>query len=90
MTRNVYNFYLCFLTLLPFVVKQCASVTVPNASVLPDQAKYDNGTSATYTCNTGYEHASGDLVRTCQANESWSGTKLECQSRYSVYKWYFL
>ena len=78
--------YIFFLTLLPFAVKTCAKVTVSNASVLPDQAQFDYGTSATYTCSTGYELASGDLVRTCQDDKSWDGTEPVCQSRYRVYK----
>jgi len=55
-------------------------VSVVNASVVPDQTEYDYGTNATYTCVTGYERAIGDLVRMCQANQSWSGSALVCQS----------
>jgi len=61
-----------------FAVKTCAKLIVPNASVLPDQADYDYATIATYACNTGYELNSGDLVRTCQADKSWSDTTPSC------------
>ncbi|XP_062598349.1 uncharacterized protein LOC134259761 [Saccostrea cucullata] len=34
--------------------------------------------NVTYVCNAGHDILSGDSVRTCQANATWSGTPLEC------------
>ena len=36
----------------------------------------------TYTCVSGYEHTSGTLIRTCQANRNWNGSQPVC-SKYS-------
>jgi len=58
-------------------------VSVPNASVLPDQAQYAVGVEATYSCNTGYELAGGNLQRTCIAGAIWSGDEPICQSTLS-------
>ncbi len=34
-----------------------------------------------YTCQTGYEHTSGNLSRTCQSDGSWTGSTPVCQGR---------
>ena len=63
-------------------VKTCAApASVPFSSRLPNQATYEYSTSISYTCDTGYSHTSGDLLRTCQANTTWSGTEPVCMSK---------
>ena len=39
--------------------------------------------TATYTCNVGYEFSSGDqqIIRMCQANMEWSDSTPECQRK---------
>jgi len=37
---------------------------------------YDD--TITYTCLSGYENTSGNLVRTCQADKTWSGSPPVC------------
>lgn len=36
--------------------------------------------SVHYECITGHGHLSGDIVRNCQQNGSWSGSPLVCES----------
>ena len=40
------------------------------------------GNSVMYRCETGYEINSGDQNRTCQDNETWTGTVPTCASMY--------
>jgi len=35
----------------------------------------------TYTCQAGYQHVGGDLVRTCQADGTLSGVAPTCEGR---------
>ena len=41
------------------------------------------GRQITYTCDTGYRHTAGDLVRNCSTNGTWDGTAPTCQSTYN-------
>ncbi|XP_052785537.1 CUB and sushi domain-containing protein 3-like isoform X2 [Mya arenaria] len=36
------------------------------------------GDTLTTTCNFGYEHSSGDLIRTCQGGYAWGGDTASC------------
>ena len=38
----------------------------------------DHSDTITYTCLSGYEKTSGNLVRTCQADKNWSGSPPVC------------
>lgn len=38
--------------------------------------------TATYSCDTGFGISSGDEVRTCLANSSWSGEAATCARTY--------
>lgn len=62
-------------------VKKCNSETVSNAAMSPNSATFDYNTAVTYSCNVGYNYTSGDLVRTCQADSTWSGTAPTCTSK---------
>ena len=64
---------------LPVVVT-CTPDDVLNSTKSPDQPSFNYSTDVTYTCDTGYELASGYLTRTCQANATWSGAPPVCTS----------
>ncbi|CAH3141747.1 unnamed protein product [Porites lobata] len=38
------------------------------------------GTTCFFRCNLGYESVNGSAQRTCQENQQWSGTPLQCQA----------
>ena len=65
---------------IDFTGRSCGTT----ASVL-NSAHQGTGTSyqdtVQYTCNTGYSHFSGDLVRTCTAAGLWSGSAPFCRSK---------
>ena len=46
--------------------------------VSPVQVQYDYLTDITYECILAYNHTDGELVRTCQANATWSGQPPVC------------
>ncbi|CAG2242985.1 CSMD [Mytilus edulis] len=48
------------------------------ATITAETGKNYQGT-ITYACNTGYELKSGDLIRECLADESWSGSPPVCE-----------
>ena len=77
--------YICLYEYFAFsylVVTCAAPSNVSHANTIPDQAMYDYLANITYTCNTGYEHSSGDLNRTCTAIDTWSGTAPACTSMW--------
>ena len=50
-------------------------------------SQYDNGTTATYQCDSGYELTGGDTVRTCTGDGSspvgqWNGTAPNCSGSH--------
>ena len=77
---NSFRFLTVYLCLI--VVTCAAPAVVLDSSKSPNQTSYDYNTDITYTCDTGYEHTSGDLTRTCTASSAWSGTALVCSSRF--------
>ncbi|CAG2239338.1 CSMD [Mytilus edulis] len=60
----------------------CSKVTCQNtwpvafSTISTTGNKYQD--TLTYTCNTGYELTSGNLVRTCMENKNWSGNQPVC------------
>ena len=56
----------------------CAAVNVEGASKDPDKDPYVYNEVVTYSCNPRYDHTSGDLVNTCTAIDTWSGTRPIC------------
>ncbi|CAG2236294.1 CSMD [Mytilus edulis] len=60
----------------------CTKVTCQNtwpvafSTISTTGNKYQD--TLTYTCNTGYELTSGNLVRTCMENKNWSGNQPVC------------
>lgn len=69
----------------------CDDLQVSNGTV-----DLSNGTRfpavAIYMCNRGYNISdTGDIVRTCLANGTWSGTPIECIGEWGtciMYHWY--
>ena len=42
------------------------------------------GDTVTYTCDAGFD-LSGDVMRTCQSDGTWSGSAPMCDRKYSHY-----
>ena len=62
------------------VIADCGPLVDPHNGVVEFSSGTLQGSTATYTCDLGYNITSGDHVRTCQANEVWSGTEPICES----------
>ena len=62
------------------VIADCGPLVDPHNGVVEFSPGTLQGSTATYTCDLGYNITSGDHVRTCQANEVWSGTEPICES----------
>ena len=56
-------------------------LAVNHTNVTLDSTEYEGKVS--YACVVGYNHTSGDLNRTCQADGKWSGDVPVCQSQYN-------
>ena len=58
----------------------------PDAGAIPaDSSRYLSHTNwggfAVYTCNEGYTMTSGDTIRECQINQTWSGAPPVCTGK---------
>ena len=62
------------------VIADCGPLVDPHNGVVEFSSGTLQGSTATYTCDLGYNITSGDHVRTCQANEVWSGNEPICES----------
>ena len=52
-----------------------------NGSISTNNTEYE--TSVTYSCDEGFELSAADVVKTCQANKTWSPTEdVTCNSKY--------
>ena len=52
-----------------------------NGTISTDNTIYE--TSVTYSCDEGFELNLADVVKTCQANKTWSSTEdVTCNSKY--------
>ena len=71
-----------FAFLLYYAVVTCpVLVSPPNADVQhPQGVEYQS--TATYTCDSGYERSSGDLQRDCSADGTWTGNEPVCVGEY--------
>ena len=63
-------------TFLYFIVVQCPSLDSPDNGTVSTSGLLVPGATATYTCDYGL--VSGDLVRYCLADGTWSGTEPVC------------
>ena len=52
----------------------------PNTTVTVAAEHYQ--AKAIYRCDIGYEQTGGDINRLCDADGKWTGSALECQSKY--------
>ena len=64
------------------IIVTCPTLSSPmdgmiNCS-LGNDGIYSYEDNCSFTCNTGYELTSSD-TRTCQSDESWSGTEVVCR-----------
>jgi len=56
----------------------CPSLTDPKNGVMTcSDGVPSYGDTCNFTCNTGYK-LTGSNTRTCQSDESWSGTETTC------------
>ena len=59
---------------------------IPNGEV--DYTSSAVGSTATYTCNTGFELV-GQRSRSCQSSGSWGGTVPSCRRKLTFTMWSF-
>ena len=64
-----------------FTAVNCSTLSNPANGQVSHTAGTSFGQTATYSCDTGYNLV-GDSIRTCQANERWSGSEPICQGRF--------
>ena len=73
--------YWCFFSFFTVII--CPSLDTPAGArksgygCSAPTASY--GTTCLFSCKPGYESVNGSMQRTCQENQQWSGTPLECQ-----------
>ena len=58
----------------------------PNTKVLSSSYSNQENITRSYKCLDGYALVSGDLNRTCQSNEEWSGEEPVCDSKILMIK----
>ncbi|VDI61264.1 Hypothetical predicted protein [Mytilus galloprovincialis] len=57
----------------------CPDLAPVNFTTITAETGTNYQDNITYACNTGYELKSGDLIRECLADESWSGSPPVCE-----------
>lgn len=60
----------------------CPDVDPPILGVINGTYNKWFGEEVTFECNPGHDVLSGDFNRTCQANQTWTGTRLECACKF--------
>ena len=73
-----------FIMYLYILVAACIQEGTDNLTFLPDNLLHSFDDILTYTCNTGYNHSTGDLLRHCQSNGEWTGEHPTCPSKNSL------
>ena len=53
----------------------------PHSTYSPGILVYNYSDSVTFTCDLGYNHSSGDLVRSCNEHAQWTGDTPVCSSK---------
>ena len=76
---KILNCYIIYIVILGIT---CVAVDVADSSKIPNLDKYDYNTVVTYSCNTGFEHISGNLSRKCEAIDKWTGVAPTCDSKF--------
>ena len=55
---------------------------VLNSEYNPDIQLYNYSDIVNFTCDLGYFHSSGDLIRSCNEHAQWTGVTPVCSSKY--------
>ena len=66
--------------MLLFTVVGCGDPGEPTHST-KSGSTYTYQSTVSYSCDSGYDHTSGSLQRTCQANGDWDGDEIVCSGR---------
>ena len=78
---SCYRLQVRMLFSITIVIVSCSSLIVPNNGMincsLGDDGVPSYEDTCSFTCNTGYE-LTGSSERTCQSDESWSGSPVSC------------
>ena len=53
-----------------------------NSEYNPDIQLYNYSDIVNFTCDLGYSHSSGDLIRSCNEHTQWTGVIPVCSSKY--------
>ena len=53
-----------------------------NSEYNPDIQLYNYSDIVNFTCDLGYYHSSGDLIRSCNEHAQWTGVTPVCSSKY--------
>ena len=64
-------------------VAACIEELAAHATFLPTSPStlHNFDVIVTFVCDVGYNHSTGDLIRTCQNDGTWSGTLPTCPSK---------
>jgi len=79
---NMYNVY--WKLLITFLAVTCNNTAVDNSIVDPAKDTVVVNATVTYTCNDGFTHTCGDLVRTCTGSGQMTGRPPICASKLSL------
>ena len=63
----------------------CSNLTLINGNITYNAGSPDSrpiGTTATYTCNTGYTLTGGTTTRVCVTGGNWNGSTPTCQGEF--------
>ncbi len=66
-------------TLTPSV-QDCGNPSPPSNGQVALSSGSTYGSTATYSCDTGYNLVGGGSIRSCQDDAAWSGKQPTCQS----------
>ena len=70
--------------LIIFLAVTCNNTAVDNSIVDPAKDTVVVNATVTYTCNDGFTHTCGDLVRTCTGSGQMTGSPPICASKLSL------
>lgn len=58
--------------------------TTLNTEIMQNDNTTRPGRTVLYACSPRYRHVSGDLIRRCRKDGSWSGTAPVCEGKYRL------
>lgn len=79
-------FFLCTPTcIFPSYSVDCGDLTVPSNGAISYTSGTFLGSTATYSCDLGYDLSGGDAVRICESDGEWSGNEPSgCQGKHAL------